>query len=101
MDRKQPHHHALAGKSARRKGSWGSWHDRLLAGRSQLGCGRAKSSGCAASRHAADAGKNLEDRLYGRSSMIPQHFDYATPASMQEALALLSDGDAKVLAGGM
>ena len=33
--------------------------------------------------------------------MIPQNFEYATPASMKEALALLSGGDAKILAGGM
>jgi carbon-monoxide dehydrogenase medium subunit len=33
--------------------------------------------------------------------MIPQNFEYATPASMKEALALLSGGEAKILAGGM
>ena len=33
--------------------------------------------------------------------MIPQNFEYATPSSLKEALALLSAGDAKVLAGGM
>jgi len=33
--------------------------------------------------------------------MIPQSFDYSAPASLKEALALLSDGRAKVLAGGM
>ena len=33
--------------------------------------------------------------------MIPQNFEYATPASMKEALAMLSGGDAKILAGGM
>ena len=33
--------------------------------------------------------------------MIPQNFEYATPASLKEALALLSAGDAKILAGGM
>src|SRR5437762_4684832 len=33
--------------------------------------------------------------------MIPQNFEYASPASMKEALALLSGGEAKVLAGGM
>jgi len=33
--------------------------------------------------------------------MIPQNFEYATPASLKEALALLSGGDAKILAGGM
>jgi carbon-monoxide dehydrogenase medium subunit len=33
--------------------------------------------------------------------MIPQNFEYSTPASMQEALALLSESDAKILAGGM
>jgi carbon-monoxide dehydrogenase medium subunit len=33
--------------------------------------------------------------------MIPQNFEYATPSTMKEALALLSGGDAKILAGGM
>src|SRR5258707_14413305 len=33
--------------------------------------------------------------------MIPQNFEYSTPASLKEALALLSGGDAKILAGGM
>ncbi len=33
--------------------------------------------------------------------MIPQNFEYSTPASLKEALALLSDGEAKILAGGM
>jgi carbon-monoxide dehydrogenase medium subunit len=33
--------------------------------------------------------------------MIPQNFEYSTPSSMKEALALLSGGDAKILAGGM
>jgi aerobic carbon-monoxide dehydrogenase medium subunit len=33
--------------------------------------------------------------------MIPQSFDYSAPASLQEALALLSDGRAKALGGGM
>src|SRR2546426_9762501 len=33
--------------------------------------------------------------------MIAQNFEYSTPASLKEALALLSGGDAKVLAGGM
>jgi carbon-monoxide dehydrogenase medium subunit len=33
--------------------------------------------------------------------MIAQNFEYATPASMKEALTMLSAGDAKILAGGM
>ena len=33
--------------------------------------------------------------------MIAQNFEYSTPASLKEALALLSGGDAKILAGGM
>ena len=33
--------------------------------------------------------------------MIPQNFEYAAPANLQEALGLLADGNAKVLAGGM
>lgn len=33
--------------------------------------------------------------------MIPQGFDYSAPASLGEALSLLSDGRAKALAGGM
>lgn len=33
--------------------------------------------------------------------MIPQSFEYSAPASLSEALALLSDGRAKALAGGM
>jgi carbon-monoxide dehydrogenase medium subunit len=33
--------------------------------------------------------------------MIPQEFDYLAPATLQEALALLDNGDRKVLAGGM
>jgi carbon-monoxide dehydrogenase medium subunit len=33
--------------------------------------------------------------------MIPQNFDYSAPANLQEALELLADGSAKVLAGGM
>lgn len=33
--------------------------------------------------------------------MIPQSFDYSTPATLKEALALIQTGDAKLLAGGM
>src|SRR5258708_18778005 len=33
--------------------------------------------------------------------MIPQNFEYSTPASLKEALALLSGDDVKILAGGM
>src|SRR5436190_5950752 len=33
--------------------------------------------------------------------MIPQNFEYSTPASLKEALTLLSNTDAKILAGGM
>jgi len=33
--------------------------------------------------------------------VIPQDFEYSTPATLKEALALLADGEAKVLAGGM
>ena len=33
--------------------------------------------------------------------MIPQNFDYAAPASLKEALALLANENAKALAGGM
>ena len=33
--------------------------------------------------------------------MIPQEFEYSAPANLQEALRLLADGNAKVLAGGM
>jgi carbon-monoxide dehydrogenase medium subunit len=33
--------------------------------------------------------------------MIPQNFEYSAPTSLKEALALLADGSAKVLAGGM
>jgi carbon-monoxide dehydrogenase medium subunit len=33
--------------------------------------------------------------------MIPQNFEYAAPGSLKEALALLSNGEAKILAGGM
>jgi carbon-monoxide dehydrogenase medium subunit len=33
--------------------------------------------------------------------MIPQNFEYSAPNNLKEALALLSDGNAKVLAGGM
>lgn len=33
--------------------------------------------------------------------MIPQNFEYAAPTSLKDALALLADGNAKVLAGGM
>jgi carbon-monoxide dehydrogenase medium subunit len=33
--------------------------------------------------------------------MIPQNFEYSSPANLNEALALLAKGDAKVLAGGM
>ncbi len=33
--------------------------------------------------------------------MIPQNFDYSAPADLKEALGLLADGSAKVLAGGM
>lgn len=33
--------------------------------------------------------------------MIPFEFDYSSPATLQEALGLLADGEAKVLAGGM
>jgi carbon-monoxide dehydrogenase medium subunit len=33
--------------------------------------------------------------------MIPQNFEYSSPSNLNEALALLANGDAKVLAGGM
>jgi carbon-monoxide dehydrogenase medium subunit len=33
--------------------------------------------------------------------MISQNFEYSAPSTLQDALALLSDGSAKVLAGGM
>jgi aerobic carbon-monoxide dehydrogenase medium subunit len=33
--------------------------------------------------------------------MIAQNFEYESPATLQDALALLSDGESKVLAGGM
>jgi len=33
--------------------------------------------------------------------MIAQHFEYSAPSTLQEALQLLADGTAKVLAGGM
>jgi aerobic carbon-monoxide dehydrogenase medium subunit len=33
--------------------------------------------------------------------MIPQPFDYSAPQSLQEALALVGDGERKILAGGM
>jgi len=33
--------------------------------------------------------------------MIPQNFDYAAPATLEEALELLADPEAKALAGGM
>jgi aerobic carbon-monoxide dehydrogenase medium subunit len=33
--------------------------------------------------------------------MIPQEFEYDAPATLQEALALIADGERKVLAGGM
>jgi aerobic carbon-monoxide dehydrogenase medium subunit len=33
--------------------------------------------------------------------MIAQNFEYSAPSTLQDALALLSDGSAKVLAGGM
>ena len=33
--------------------------------------------------------------------MIPQEFDYSRPTTVQEAVDLLADGEAKVLAGGM
>lgn len=33
--------------------------------------------------------------------MIPQNFNYSTPATLEEALGLLADGEAKILAGGM
>jgi carbon-monoxide dehydrogenase medium subunit len=33
--------------------------------------------------------------------MIPQEFEYTAPASLQDALGMIADGSAKVLAGGM
>lgn len=33
--------------------------------------------------------------------MIPQSFEYSTPATLKEALGLIESGDAKLLAGGM
>jgi carbon-monoxide dehydrogenase medium subunit len=33
--------------------------------------------------------------------MIAQNFEYSAPASLNEALKLLGDGEAKALAGGM
>jgi carbon-monoxide dehydrogenase medium subunit len=33
--------------------------------------------------------------------MIPQEFDYTAPATLQEALSLIEDGERKILAGGM
>src|SRR5207302_1558021 len=39
--------------------------------------------------------------LNQRPKMIAQNFEYETPATLKEALAFLSTGDAKILAGGM
>jgi len=33
--------------------------------------------------------------------MIPQNFEYSTPATLEEALHLIADGERKILAGGM
>src|SRR5471030_916281 len=33
--------------------------------------------------------------------MIPHEFEYASPATLQEALQLIADGSGKILAGGM
>src|SRR5262249_46971264 len=52
-------------------------------------------------RHAADAAKDLEIDAAGRECMIANPFTYAAPATLQEALALVEDGSAKMLAGGM
>src|SRR5207249_1821220 len=77
------------------------WNHRLFAGRGQFGGGCVEPSGRAAHRHAADAGKVVEPGASGRSGMIPQNFAYSSPSNLNEALALLAGGNAKVLAGGM
>ena len=52
--------------------------------------------GRAAHRHAADARENLEADSAGRPRMIPQiRSNTPLPPTLQEALALLADGDAQ------
>src|SRR5439155_22970622 len=70
-------------------------------GGSEFGGGCAEPPGGVAHRYAADSRKNLEAGAGRRSGMIPQNFEYESPANLQEALGLLANGDAKVLAGGM
>src|SRR5204862_6454575 len=84
-----------------REGRGGGRHDRLLAGSGQFGGGCVEPPGRAAHRYAADARKVVEPGSSGRSSMIPQNFEYSQPNNLNEALALLAGGNAKVLAGGM
>src|SRR5215510_312855 len=72
----------------------------MLAGGGEFGGGCARAPWREAYRHAVDAGKGLEADP-GRSRMIPNAFEYATPATLEEALKLVEAGDSKLLAGGM
>ena len=101
VDRKRPHGDALAREPAGREGRGRSGHHRGLAGRGELGGRCAESAGRAAHRHAHAARKDLETGATGRSGMIAQNFEYSAPNTLPEALQLLADGTAKVLAGGM
>src|SRR5207245_2867396 len=74
---------------------------RLLARRGEFGGRRPEPPGRQAHRYAAHSGKTLEPDSSRRPGMIPQNFEYSAPANLNEALALLAGGKAKVLAGGM
>ena len=101
VDREQPHRNALARESAGREGRGRGRHHRLLARGGELRGGRAVALGRAAHRYAAHAGENLETDSRRRPRMIPNSFDYAAPATLEEALQLIADGSGKILAGGM
>ncbi len=100
VDREQPHRDAFAGEPARRERRRRGRHHRMFAGGRELRGGRTLPAGRAAHRYAVDARKDLEADS-GGPRMIANPFTYHTPATIDEALAMLKDGEGKILAGGM
>src|SRR5476649_2567328 len=97
----QPHGDAFANQSAGCEGRRRSRHHRLFASGGELRGGCAIALGRAAHRHAADAREGLEPDSKRSPRMIPHEFEYASPATLQEALQLIAGGSGKILAGGM
>src|SRR5690348_15235811 len=93
--------YAFACESAGCEGRGRSGHDRMFARGGEFRRGCAQPSGSEAYRYAADSREALEGYPGRRTGMIPQNFEYSSPANLQEALGLIADGNAKVLAGGM